>query len=99
MQTVESGRCRGMGSRVASWALVSCVLLVGTGGGGPVEGPPTEPPALQAQVQGTYSDNNLAVNGLSFNGLSFNGLSFNGLSFNGLLTQAFHSWFQSNPAK
>jgi hypothetical protein len=99
MQTVESGRCRGMGSRVASWALASCVLLLGTSGCGAVEDPPAEPPALQSQVQEVRSDNNLSVNGLSFNGLSFNGLSFNGLSFNGLTTQSFHSWFQSNPAK
>jgi len=42
--------------------------------------------------------NGLAFNGLAFNGLAFNGLAFNGLAFNGLSTQAFHTWFQEDPA-
>ncbi|WP_164012848.1 hypothetical protein [Pyxidicoccus trucidator] len=98
MQTVELGRRRGMGIRVGSWLQVSCVLLLGMGGGcGPAE-LPVEPVAPRVQVQEVMVDNNLSTNGLSFNGLSFNGLSFNGLSFNGLSTQAFQSWFQSDPA-
>ena len=99
MQCVESGRCRGLGIRVVSWALVSCVLVLGTGGCGPVDEPPVELPTLADQAQGVVDENNLSVNGLSFNGLSFNGLSFNGLSFNGLSSPAFGSWFQSNPAR
>lgn len=90
MQTFEPGRCRGM--------LVTFALLLGTGGGcGPAE-LQAESAEPRVQVQDLGSDNSLSANGLSFNGLSFNGLSFNGLSFNGLSTQAFGSWFQSNPS-
>ena len=96
MQTVELGRCRGVGSRVVSWALVSCVLMSGAAGCGPVEERATEPVEPGVLEQDLQSSNQLSLNGLSFNGLSFNGLSFNGLSFNGLSSQAFKSWFQSN---
>ncbi|QSQ25841.1 hypothetical protein JY651_13305 [Pyxidicoccus parkwayensis] len=99
MQTVEFSRCRGMGTRVVSWALMSCALVLGTGGCGPVEEPPAEPVSPGVRGQELESDNALSINGLSFNGLSFNGLSFNGLSFNGLSSSAFKSWFQSNPAR
>ncbi|MBZ4419863.1 hypothetical protein [Myxococcus sp. RHSTA-1-4] len=100
MHTVDLGRRRGMMCRAGSWALVSCVLLLGMGGGcGPAEllPEPPEPPEPRAQVQDVLVDNGLSFNGLSFNGLSFNGLSFNGLSFNGLSTEAFKNWFHSNP--
>ncbi len=98
MQSVETGRCRGMGIRVGSGSRLSFLLLLALGGGcGPAE-LSVEPLELREQVQELASDNNLSANGLSFNGLSFNGLSFNGLSFNGLSTQAFQSWFDSNPS-
>ncbi|MFP2908291.1 hypothetical protein ACLESD_25215 [Pyxidicoccus sp. 3LFB2] len=98
MQTVKLGRRRGMGIRARSWLRASFALVLGLGGGcGPAE-LPVEAVAPRAQAQEAVDDNNLSTNGLSFNGLSFNGLSFNGLSFNGLSTQAFQSWFHTNPA-
>jgi hypothetical protein len=78
-------------------------LLLAMAACGPVE-PEAEPSPLSAQPQELQVDNGLSFNGLSFNGLSFNGLSFNGLSFNGLsfnglTSEAFRTWFQSNPAR
>ncbi|MGZ3458791.1 MAG: hypothetical protein ACXU86_09815 [Archangium sp.] len=35
---------------------------------------------------------------VTLNGLAFNGLAFNGLAFNGLSSEAFSSWFKSDPA-
>ncbi|QDE92662.1 hypothetical protein BHS06_28810 [Myxococcus xanthus] len=60
--------------------------------------PPDAAAPTGARTQPQESFNGLSFNGLSFNGLSFNGLSFNGLSFNGLSSEAFNTWFQTNPS-
>ncbi len=58
----------------------------------------SEPPEPGTTNQEQFAANGLTFNGLAYNGLAFNGLAFNGLAFNGLSSEAFTSWFQSNPA-
>ena len=76
----------------------TAVLLLWTGAGcSPIQ-EESSPPELGTAAQELVTLNGLAFNGLAFNGLAFNGLAFNGLAFNGLSTEAFTTWFGSDPA-